>query len=92
MLARNWVRTSLIFCYNSFLECNKDLLIDILTQRSNAQRQMIAGAYQSMYGRVRLLHFDLFPWQVPEHQHPSRRNEPITSFTPTEHISELRIS
>ncbi|XP_075840773.1 annexin A10 [Microtus pennsylvanicus] len=32
-------------------ECNKDLLIDILTQRSNAQRQMIAGAYQSMYGR-----------------------------------------
>ncbi|EDL75995.1 similar to annexin A10 protein (predicted), isoform CRA_c [Rattus norvegicus] len=32
-------------------ECNKDLLIDILTQRSNAQRQMIAGTYQSMYGR-----------------------------------------
>ncbi|XP_031198777.1 annexin A10 isoform X2 [Mastomys coucha] len=32
-------------------DCNKDLLIDILTQRSNAQRQMIAGAYQSMYGR-----------------------------------------
>ncbi|ERE91784.1 annexin A10 [Cricetulus griseus] len=32
-------------------ECNKDMLIDILTKRSNAQRQMIAGAYQSMYGR-----------------------------------------
>ncbi|XP_028736854.1 annexin A10 [Peromyscus leucopus] len=32
-------------------DCNKDMLIDILTQRSNAQRQMIAGAYQSMYGR-----------------------------------------
>ncbi|EGW01369.1 Annexin A10 [Cricetulus griseus] len=27
------------------------MLIDILTKRSNAQRQMIAGAYQSMYGR-----------------------------------------
>uniref|UniRef100_A0A8C6I094 Annexin A10 n=1 Tax=Mus spicilegus TaxID=10103 RepID=A0A8C6I094_MUSSI len=32
-------------------DCNKDMLIDILTQRSNAQRQMIAGTYQSMYGR-----------------------------------------
>ncbi|GAB1293186.1 Annexin A10 [Apodemus speciosus] len=32
-------------------DCNKDMLIDILTQRSNAQRQMIAGAYQSMFGR-----------------------------------------
>ncbi|XP_028613605.1 annexin A10 isoform X2 [Grammomys surdaster] len=32
-------------------ECNKDMLIDILTQRSNVQRQMIAGAYKSMYGR-----------------------------------------
>ncbi|CAH6787322.1 Anxa10 [Phodopus roborovskii] len=32
-------------------DCNKDMLIDILTKRSNAQRQMIAGAYQSMYGR-----------------------------------------
>ncbi|XP_037382587.1 annexin A10-like [Talpa occidentalis] len=31
--------------------CDKDMLIDILTQRCNAQRQMIAGAYQSMYGR-----------------------------------------
>lgn len=92
MDARNWARTSLIFCYNSFLECNKDLLIDILTQRSNAQRQMIAGAYQSMYGRVRLLYLDLFPWRVPKHQHPSRRNESIASLTLTEHISELCIS
>ncbi|KAG8520066.1 Annexin A10 [Galemys pyrenaicus] len=31
--------------------CDKDMLIDILTQRCNAQRQMIAGAYQSMYGQ-----------------------------------------
>lgn len=53
------------------------MLIDILTQRSNAQRQMIAGAYQSMYGRVRLLHLDPLLGQVPEHQHPSQRNGPI---------------
>ncbi|XP_049720137.1 annexin A10 [Elephas maximus indicus] len=32
-------------------DCNKDMLIDILTQRCNAQRQMIAEAYQSIYGR-----------------------------------------
>ncbi|XP_040827303.1 annexin A10 [Ochotona curzoniae] len=32
-------------------DCDKDLLIDILTQRCNAQRLMIAEAYQSMYGR-----------------------------------------
>ncbi|XP_049628634.1 annexin A10 [Suncus etruscus] len=31
--------------------CDKDMLIGILTQRCNAQRQMIAEAYQSMYGR-----------------------------------------
>ncbi|XP_069061939.1 annexin A10 [Pleurodeles waltl] len=31
--------------------CDKDVLIDILTQRSNAQRLMIAEAYRSMYGR-----------------------------------------
>uniref|UniRef100_A0A452V2X5 Annexin A10 n=1 Tax=Ursus maritimus TaxID=29073 RepID=A0A452V2X5_URSMA len=31
--------------------CDKDMLIDILTQRCNAQRLMIAEAYQSMYGR-----------------------------------------
>uniref|UniRef100_UPI001659BD86 annexin A10 n=1 Tax=Halichoerus grypus TaxID=9711 RepID=UPI001659BD86 len=31
--------------------CDKDMLINILTQRSNAQRLMIAEAYQSMYGR-----------------------------------------
>nr|KAF6479026.1 annexin A10 [Molossus molossus] len=31
--------------------CDKDMLINILTQRCNAQRLMIAGAYQSMYGR-----------------------------------------
>uniref|UniRef100_A0A7N4PYA2 Annexin A10 n=1 Tax=Sarcophilus harrisii TaxID=9305 RepID=A0A7N4PYA2_SARHA len=32
-------------------DCNKDMLIDILTQRCNAQRIMIAEAYQSMYGK-----------------------------------------
>ncbi|XP_047405600.1 annexin A10 [Sciurus carolinensis] len=32
-------------------DCDKDMLIDILTQRCSAQRQMIAEAYQSMYGR-----------------------------------------
>ncbi|XP_066109533.1 annexin A10 isoform X2 [Saccopteryx bilineata] len=31
--------------------CDKDILINILTQRCNSQRQMIAEAYQSMYGR-----------------------------------------
>uniref|UniRef100_A0A803KBT7 Annexin A10 n=1 Tax=Xenopus tropicalis TaxID=8364 RepID=A0A803KBT7_XENTR len=31
-------------------ECDKDVLIDILTQRSNAQRIMIAEAYGNMYG------------------------------------------
>uniref|UniRef100_A0A8C4MTQ9 Annexin A10 n=1 Tax=Equus asinus asinus TaxID=83772 RepID=A0A8C4MTQ9_EQUAS len=31
--------------------CDKDMLIDILTQRCNTQRLMIAEAYQSMYGR-----------------------------------------
>nr|XP_006629355.1 PREDICTED: annexin A10 [Lepisosteus oculatus] len=33
------------------MRCNKDVLIDILTQRSNAQRQVIAEAYREMYGR-----------------------------------------
>nr|XP_055240116.1 annexin A10 [Gorilla gorilla gorilla] len=32
-------------------DCDKDMLINILTQRCNAQRMMIAEAYQSMYGR-----------------------------------------
>ncbi|GAB0188664.1 annexin A10 [Grus japonensis] len=31
--------------------CEKDVLIDILTQRCNSQRLMIAGAYRDMYGR-----------------------------------------
>ncbi|XP_011358589.1 annexin A10 [Pteropus medius] len=31
--------------------CDKDMLINILTQRCNAQRLVIAEAYQSMYGR-----------------------------------------
>ncbi|OCT99649.1 annexin A10 [Xenopus laevis] len=31
-------------------ECDKDVLIDILTQRSNAQRIMIAEAYGNLYG------------------------------------------
>ncbi|XP_069833934.1 annexin A10 [Dendropsophus ebraccatus] len=31
--------------------CDKDVLIDILTQRSSAQRIMIAEAYGSLYGR-----------------------------------------
>nr|XP_025863897.1 annexin A10 [Vulpes vulpes] len=31
--------------------CDKDLLIAVLTQRSNAQRLMIAEAYQSLLGR-----------------------------------------
>ncbi|XP_004278707.1 annexin A10 [Orcinus orca] len=31
--------------------CDKDLLIDILTQRCNAQRLVIAEAYQSTFGR-----------------------------------------
>ncbi|MGH0149142.1 UNVERIFIED_CONTAM: hypothetical protein FKN15_033887 [Acipenser sinensis] len=31
--------------------CDKDVLIDILTQRSNAQRLMIAEAYREVYGR-----------------------------------------
>ncbi|KAG8453852.1 hypothetical protein GDO86_000468 [Hymenochirus boettgeri] len=35
--------------------CDKDMLIDILTQRSNAQRIMIAEAYGNMYGRDLLL-------------------------------------
>ncbi|XP_048365646.1 annexin A10 [Sphaerodactylus townsendi] len=33
------------------IDCNKDVLIDILTQRCNAQRLMIAEAYRNMYGR-----------------------------------------
>ncbi|EPY82198.1 hypothetical protein CB1_000677007 [Camelus ferus] len=32
-------------------DCDKDLLLDILTQRSGAQRQVIAEAYQGMCGR-----------------------------------------
>ncbi|XP_039397433.1 annexin A10 [Mauremys reevesii] len=31
--------------------CEKDMVIDILTQRCNAQRLMIAEAYRDMYGR-----------------------------------------
>ncbi|KAJ7420086.1 Annexin A10 [Willisornis vidua] len=31
--------------------CEKDVLIDILTQRCNSQRLMIAEAYKDMYGR-----------------------------------------
>ncbi|OPJ64337.1 annexin A10 [Patagioenas fasciata monilis] len=33
------------------ISCEKDVLIDILTQRCNAQRLMIAEAYRDMYGR-----------------------------------------
>ncbi|XP_042685610.1 annexin A10 [Centrocercus urophasianus] len=33
------------------ISCEKDVLIDILTQRCNAQRLMIAAAYRDMYGR-----------------------------------------
>lgn len=51
--------TLLIFSYYSFPGCDKDMLINILTQRCNAQRLMIAEAYQSMHGRVRSLHLDL---------------------------------
>uniref|UniRef100_A0A8C5MQ99 Annexin n=1 Tax=Leptobrachium leishanense TaxID=445787 RepID=A0A8C5MQ99_9ANUR len=32
-------------------ECDKDVLIDILTQRCNAQRMMIAQTYAGLYGR-----------------------------------------
>ncbi|KAJ6668677.1 hypothetical protein lerEdw1_012160 [Lerista edwardsae] len=32
-------------------DCDKDVLIDILTQRCNAQRLMDAEAYKNMYGR-----------------------------------------
>ncbi|XP_006864614.1 PREDICTED: annexin A10-like [Chrysochloris asiatica] len=32
-------------------DCDKDMLINILTQRCNAQRLMIAEAYQDIYGR-----------------------------------------
>ncbi|KAF7244166.1 Annexin A10 [Varanus komodoensis] len=37
------------------MDCDKDMLIDILTQRCNAQRCMIAEAYRNMYGRDLLL-------------------------------------
>ncbi|XP_041083792.1 annexin A10-like [Polyodon spathula] len=39
--------------YGAFqgMGCDKDVLIDILTQRSNAQRLMIAEAYREVYGR-----------------------------------------
>lgn len=40
-----------MFCA-SFTGCEKDVLIDILTQRCNSQRLMIAEAYRDMYGRV----------------------------------------
>ncbi|KFP00885.1 Annexin A10, partial [Calypte anna] len=33
------------------ISCEKDVLIDILTQRCNSQRLMIAEAYREMYGR-----------------------------------------
>lgn len=39
-------------CLVSFPGCEKDVLIDILTQRCNSQRLMIAEAYRDMYGRV----------------------------------------
>ncbi|XP_054846280.1 annexin A10 [Eublepharis macularius] len=32
-------------------DCDKDVLIDVLTQRCNAQRLMIAEAYRNIYGR-----------------------------------------
>ncbi|GCB80615.1 hypothetical protein scyTo_0017254 [Scyliorhinus torazame] len=34
------------------MECNKDDLIEILTQRSNAQRLIIAQIYNDSYGQV----------------------------------------
>ncbi|KAB1255887.1 Annexin A10 [Camelus dromedarius] len=37
--------------YLKIQDCDKDLLLDILTQRSGAQRQVIAEAYQGMCGR-----------------------------------------
>ncbi|XP_028600878.1 annexin A10 [Podarcis muralis] len=37
------------------MDCDKDVLINILTQRCNAQRLMIAEAYRNMYGRDLLL-------------------------------------
>ncbi|XP_008947583.1 PREDICTED: annexin A10-like, partial [Merops nubicus] len=33
------------------ISCDKDVLIDILTQRSNSQRLMVATAYGDVYGR-----------------------------------------
>ncbi|KAJ7417139.1 hypothetical protein BTVI_33805 [Pitangus sulphuratus] len=41
------------------ISCEKDVLIDILTQRCNSQRLMIAEAYRDMYSRVRHSHFVL---------------------------------
>lgn len=49
------------------------MLIDILTQRCNTQRLMIAEAYQSMYGQVRSLHLDLLLGQTPEKWQCSQR-------------------
>ncbi|KAH0616085.1 hypothetical protein JD844_026919, partial [Phrynosoma platyrhinos] len=37
------------------MECDKDVLIGILTQRCNAQRLMIAEAYRNMYGKDLLM-------------------------------------
>uniref|UniRef100_A0A8C5R8R9 Uncharacterized protein n=1 Tax=Leptobrachium leishanense TaxID=445787 RepID=A0A8C5R8R9_9ANUR len=44
----SFLRRYIIF---SSTECDKDVLIDILTQRCNAQRMMIAQTYAGLYGR-----------------------------------------
>ena len=38
--------------HNSLPGCDKDLLIDILTQRCNTQRLLIAEAYLGAFSRV----------------------------------------
>lgn len=43
---------SLPLQHNSLPGCDKDLLIDILTQRCNTQRLLIAEAYLGAFGRV----------------------------------------
>ncbi|KAB0401260.1 hypothetical protein E2I00_001824, partial [Balaenoptera physalus] len=45
------VAASRLSKYASFPGCDKDLLIDILSQRCNAQRLVIAEAYLSTFGR-----------------------------------------
>uniref|UniRef100_A0A6J0UPI6 Annexin A10 isoform X1 n=1 Tax=Pogona vitticeps TaxID=103695 RepID=A0A6J0UPI6_9SAUR len=44
-------------------DCDKDILIDILTQRCNAQRLMIAEAYSNMYSRDLLIDLK----EIPSH-------------------------